>query len=115
MSKFMAFATPIQKGKFEQWEKFIHKINNEYRKDFHESRKNAGVHERTFLQHTPEGDFVIVTLEGNDPMAAFEKIAKTQNSFTKWFIQEVKDIHGLDLTQPMDGHAPQLIVDSSNS
>jgi hypothetical protein len=34
-----------------------------------ESRRQAGVRERTFLQSTPIGDFVIVTLEGDDPIA----------------------------------------------
>ncbi|MGA2297153.1 MAG: hypothetical protein ABSG15_06370, partial [FCB group bacterium] len=74
MSKFMAFATQIPKDKFNQWEKFAHKLNTEFRKEFNESRKNAGIHERTFLQRTPVGDFVIVTLEGNEPLAAYEKI-----------------------------------------
>lgn len=32
------------------------------------------VHERTFLQETPQGDVVIVTLDGGDPMAAFGKM-----------------------------------------
>ena len=31
------------------------------------SRENAGVHERTFLQETPNGDFVILTFEGENP------------------------------------------------
>jgi low affinity Fe/Cu permease len=35
--------------------------------EFAESRRRAGLHERTFLQSTPMGDLVIVTLEGEDP------------------------------------------------
>ena len=31
------------------------------------SRENAGVHERTFLKETPNGDFVISTFEGENP------------------------------------------------
>jgi hypothetical protein len=113
MSQFAAFAVPIAKGKFKQWEQFIHKVNTEYKKEFHESRKNAGVHERTFLQRTPEGEMVIVTLEGSDPMASFAKMAKAQDSFTKWFVQQVKEIHEFDLTQPMPGPPPEIIVDSN--
>ncbi|OGU38799.1 MAG: hypothetical protein A2X61_15400 [Ignavibacteria bacterium GWB2_35_12] len=112
MSKLIAFATPIQEGKFQQWEQFINKINTDYRKEFSESRKNAGVHERTFLQRTPMGDFVIVTLEGDNPMSSFAKMSQTQDSFTQWFLGEVKEIHGMDLSQPMPGPEPQLVVDS---
>lgn len=112
MSKFIAFAVPIPENKFQKWENFMNKLNTDYRKEFHESRKIAGVHERTFLQKTPMGDLVIVTLEGADPMASFTKMAQAQDPFTQWFLSEVKEVHGMDLTQPMPGPEPQLVVDS---
>ncbi|MGD0092560.1 MAG: hypothetical protein ABSE73_21810 [Planctomycetota bacterium] len=90
MSKFMAFATQIPKDKFNQWEKFAHKLNTEFRKEFNESRKNAGIHERTFLQRTPVGDFVIVTLEGNEPLAA--ETATNAVRVVEWFTASQLDI-----------------------
>ena len=38
------------------------------KKDTDSIRENAGVHERSFLQESPEGDFVILTFEGDDPV-----------------------------------------------
>ena len=35
--------------------------------EFVASRRSAGVRERTYLQATPMGELVIVTLEGDDP------------------------------------------------
>jgi len=39
--------------------------------NFATSRMAASVHERSFLQETPAGDFVILTFEGNDHKASF--------------------------------------------
>jgi hypothetical protein len=58
------------------------------------------------------GQLVIVTLEGEDPEKAFEDFAKENNAFTKWFMESVKKLHGLDLTAPPPGPLPTLIVDS---
>lgn len=46
-------------------------LNGPRREDFAASRSRVGVHERTFLQQLSVGDFVIVTLEGEDPGHAF--------------------------------------------
>ena len=32
-------------------------------------QENSGVHERFFLQETPNAHLVVLTLEGNDPVA----------------------------------------------
>jgi hypothetical protein len=57
------------------------------------------------------GDFVIVTLEGDDPVAAFGAIANADDAFTQWFVQQVQEIHGFDLRQPPE-NPPHLIIDS---
>jgi len=44
------------------------------KKDTDSIRENAGVHERSFLQESPDGDFVILTFEGDDPVAGWGKI-----------------------------------------
>jgi hypothetical protein len=76
------------------------------------SRKAAAVHERTFLQETPQGDLVIVTLEtldGGDPMAAFGKMMAdpTMADFSAW----AADVHGIDPKSPPPA-VPRLVYDS---
>ena len=80
--------------------------------DFAANRKKLGVRERTFHQHTPQGDFVVVTLEGNDPAGAFAKFGQGTDPFTQWFKGQVKDIHGIDLGAPPPGPLPKQVVDS---
>ena len=115
MKKLFATAIPILPGKTPQWKKFIKELTTTYYPQFVDSRKKLNVHERTFFQSTPNGDFVIVTLEGNDPAGAFKKFAVENNAFTKWFAKEVKEIHGIDLTSPPKGPMPELVVDSMES
>src|SRR6476661_2164702 len=70
----MAVAFPILPGKTAEWREFMDEVNGPRRDEFDASRKAAGVRERTFLQETPMGDLVLVTLEGDDPMASFAQM-----------------------------------------
>ena len=63
----MAVTFPILPGKTPEWRTWMTELNGPRHEDFVDSRRRAGVHERTFLQQTPMGDVVIVTLEGRDP------------------------------------------------
>ena len=112
MSQMIAIAMPIVQGKLEQWQKFINKLNGEYKNNFQESRNSLGLHERSFLQKTPHGDLAIVTLEGEDPIGGFQKLFSKKDEYTNWFVEQVKEIHGIDLSAPLPGPVPELIADS---
>ena len=105
---------PILPGKKAEWQEFIGELNGARRSDFVESRIKVGAHERTFLQSTPMGDVVIVTLEGEDPARSFGQFVSSKDAFTLWFLDRVKAIHGVDLSAPMpDGSPSTLVIDSS--
>jgi hypothetical protein len=90
-------------------------LNGARHAEFAESRRRAGVQERTFLQPTPMGDVVIVTMEGQDPGRSFGQIVSAQDAFTSWFLERVKAIHGVDLSVPMpDGAPSKLVIDSGS-
>jgi len=112
MAKLFAIAVPVIQGKEGDWNKWMTELKEKRLGDFVDSRNELGVHERTFLQHTPMGDMVIVTLEGEDPQSAFTKFGSSDSAFAKWFVENVKTLHGIDLTQPGDGAFPELIIDS---
>ena len=103
---------PIPANKVAQWEAFIGELNGARKADFVASRKQLKVRERTFHQHTPMGDFVVVTLEGDDPAGAFTKFGQGTDAFTQWFKSQVMDIHAVDLGAPAPGPLPKQIVDS---
>ncbi|MBI2863078.1 MAG: hypothetical protein HYX94_00755 [Chloroflexi bacterium] len=108
----LAISVPILPGKTAQWRRFAEELTGPRFSEYSESRRRLGVHERAFLQTSPHGDTVIVTVEGNDPKAAFEQFSSGTDDFTRWFVQQVKDIHGFDLSQGMPGLMPDLLVDS---
>lgn len=108
----IAIAIPILPGKKGDWQRFIEQLQGSRKGAFKESRQRLGVRERTFLQQAPDMDLVIVTLEGDDPAAAFQRFAAGDDEFTRWFVQEVMNAHGLDLTQPPPGPLPELLIDS---
>jgi len=112
MKKLFAIAIPILPGKSQQFKKFIAELNGSRYNDFTKSRKKLSVHERTFFQSTPNGDLVIVTLEGSDPAAAFKLFGESKDDFSNWFAKQVQEIHGIDLKTPPQGPMPELIVDT---
>jgi hypothetical protein len=112
MTKLFAIAIPILAGKTEEWKKFNTELKTTYKKEFNESRKKLGVYERTFFQSTPKGDIAIVTLEGEYPQDAFQKFGEGKDEFSKWFIGQVKELHGMDLTQKPSGALPELVVET---
>ena len=112
MTKLLALAIPILAGKTEQFKKFTSELKTTYKNEFNASRKALEVQERTFFQSTPMGDMVIVTLQGENPQAAFEKFGQKTDAFTKWFVSQAKEIHGIDLTQKQSTPFPELIAET---
>ena len=108
----LAMAIPIPPGKTDQWKAFMATLKGPRLEEFKASRRKLGVHERTFLQHTPMGDLVVVTLEGADPASAFALFGQGTDDFTRWFLGQVQEIHGIDLTAPPPGPLPELVIDS---
>jgi hypothetical protein len=108
----MAIAVPILPGRTDQWRRFNDELNGRRRGEYEASRRRLGVRERAFLQTTPQGDLVIVTFEGDDPEGAFRSLGVGDDEFTRWFVQQVSEIHGMDLTQPAMWPMPWLGTDS---
>jgi len=109
----MAVAFPIAPGKTDEWRAFMDELNGPRREEFADSRRRAGVRERTFLQSTPMGDLVIVTLEGDDPARSFGQMMSATDAFTSWFIGKAESLHGIDLTAPMTEAPSHLMIDTA--
>jgi hypothetical protein len=109
----MAMTFPIPTGKTAQWQQFMKELNGPRHQEFTASRKELNARERTFFQQTPHGDVVIVTLEGPNPEASFAQFGQQKTPFGQWFKAQVKEIHGVDLSQPPPGPLPKQIEDSA--
>ena len=106
----MAVAIPILPGKTPEWRAWMEEINGPRHQEFANSRREAGVRERTFLQETPMGDLVIVTLEGDDPGRSFGQMLTATDAFSQWFGERAMAVHG-DLAKPTAAPS-ELVVDS---
>ncbi len=108
----MAVVFPIAPGKTDEWRQWMADLNGPRREEFEASRAAVGIHERTFLQSTPMGDLVIVTVEGDDPGASFGRLLNTDDDFTRWFVAKATAVHGFDPSQLPAGPPSELIIDS---
>ena len=108
----IAMCMPILPGKKGKWQEMANKINEEPLKSkMRASREAAGVHERTFLQESPAGDMVIITLEGANPGEAFGKMMAdpAMQEFKEW----AAEVHGMDMNAPPPP-PPKLVFDSKS-
>jgi hypothetical protein len=112
MAVFMG-AFPVLPGKEDE----ARKLATELRQrgdEFGASETRLGVtREEWSLQQTPLGSQVIVRFECADVGAAFGGLAQSSEPFDLWFRERVKDISGVDLGQPSQGPAPEIIFDWS--
>lgn len=109
-----AVAFPVAPGQSEKWHAWVDELRGARRDEFVASRRAVGVRERTFLQTTPVGELVVVTLEGDDPLASFAQMVSADDDFTKWFIAHANEAHGVDLSQPMPEAPSTLILDTES-
>ena len=107
----LAMCLPILPGKKEKWLEMMNHVlakGTDAGDGFRASREAAGVHERSFLQETPNGDFLILTFEGDDPQASFAKIMQ---NMPPDFGDFAKEVHGMDVNAPPPP-LPKLVFDS---
>jgi len=91
-----SFAAPIVPGKTEAWKDFAKEMGGPRRKEWAASRGKVGLTgETAWLQTTPHGDFVVVTMEGADIEKSLAAWATSTDPFDQWFSQKVKEIHGM--------------------
>ena len=105
----LAVAIPILPGKLDAWKSVVlDQMTGENKIHTDQIRENAGVHERSFLQETSDGHLVILTFEGENPVAGWEKIMA---SLPPEFATAAMELHGLDVNAPPPPF-PKLVYDS---
>lgn len=112
MEKIQVLALPILKGKTEIWKEFMIELNGPRYREYQESRRKSGVKEQVFLQSTPNGDIAVWVLQGENPEKAIDFFSTVNSHFTRDFIQRVKEIHGIDLSEFNAISMGELFVDS---
>ena len=88
----IAFAVPILEGKLEDWTKMIlNTMLGDNKKATDQSRENAGVPERSYLQKMPKGHVCSLTWEGADSLTFWLDL---MNVALPEFKEHLADLHG---------------------
>src|SRR5262245_31143325 len=97
-----AFVVPVLPGMEERNKQFSADILGPRRTEYLASRERAKTKvERVWMQQTPAGTVSIVYLEADDFGQAFGTLTTSQDPFDVWWRQQILEIHGIDLTQPL--------------
>lgn len=72
-------------------------------------RRYSANGESWYLQHTPQGDFLIDYAEAEDPMQAFHQFARSEEPLDVWLKQLIADTTGVDYAQ-WSGDMPRLVL-----
>jgi hypothetical protein len=109
----IASVFPILPGKTEAWKQFTQEMSGPRKSEHAASRKRHGIKQETaFLQQTPMGDMaIIVTDADKDVGQLFQALAMSNEPFDVWFREQLKELHGLDVTQPPPGPPPEKHFD----
>jgi len=111
----LGIAVPLLPGKTQTWLEVAAQINGPRRKEMDEFHKRVGITtENWYLQQTPQGDLIVLYLEGNIPQC-FEELAKSDHPFDLWLKQVWLDTEGIDFGKPLPAPPPDVIYESSAS
>ena len=102
---------PIVEGKLQAWKDWARGLSGPEFKEFN-SRYDLTRH-AAWLAETPAGPMAIVLLEGPGADDHMQKLAASHNEYDRRHRDKIKEIHGLDVTQPPPGPLPELYVDSA--
>jgi hypothetical protein len=94
------YTVPILPGRVELMKKWIAEriVDN---REHDELFAEAGIsREQVWVQHTPMGDFAVVSFEVKDAEKAFEVLATSKKPFAVDFRAFLTEAHGVDFSQP---------------
>ena len=105
------FCAPILPGKTKAWKAAAQEILGPRKDEHAASRRRLRItREIASLQSTPQGDWVVVCLEADDPDSVLSRILASDEPFERWFSETVlQDVHGIAASQVPPPN--QLFVD----
>jgi hypothetical protein len=108
-------AYPVLPGKVDAARAFAAAVAGPRRAEFDEMQRNAKTSRETWsFQEMPgDGGLVLVWFEADDVEHALAQAFTDTSEFGQWFVAQVHDITGLDMSQPPDVAPPEVVLDWS--
>ena len=105
---------PVLPGKEDDVRKFAEEALGSHRHHYEAAQKAMSTPRETWtIQETPAGRFMLVWFEADDIEACFEHMATATGEDVDWFRGRIKDVTGIDMTEPADGPLPEVILEWS--
>jgi hypothetical protein len=97
-----SFVVPVLPGKTETVRPLSAEASGPRRSEMEEFQRRVGItKQEVWLQQTPNGDMAAVNLETNDAERLFRELASSDKPFDCWYVQQLKEIYGIDTSQPL--------------
>src|SRR4051812_33708617 len=108
------FTLPILSGKTAAARAFLVELGGPRKADLAACGDTAGIAREVWaLQQTPQGDFFVAYMAGEDLAHAFKEFAASQTAFDLWFKQSLQETTGADLNTPPPGPISEILADSA--
>jgi hypothetical protein len=108
------FALPILPGQTAAARAFLRELGGPRQQDLAACGQSVGINKETWaIQQTPQGDFFVAYLAGEDLAHAFTQFAASQTEFDRWFKQQVQETTGADLNTPPPGPISEILADTA--
>jgi hypothetical protein len=108
------FALPILPGQTAAARAFLHELGGPRQQELAACGDSAGIAKELWaIQQTPQGDFFVAYLAGDDLARAFQAFAASQTAFDVWFKQCLQATTDADLNTPPAGPISEILADSA--
>ncbi len=94
----IGFVVPVLPGKAQADRDWMAEMGGARRAGYEAVWKKYGFSRHmVWQQETPDGTVDVVFLEADDIPTAMQGITSSDDEFSQWFRERVKDVHGIDL------------------
>ena len=109
----LAFVAPALPGGTENLRRLAQELQGDKKSEVEDFYRRMKItREEWFIQPTPQGDMVIVYLEGEDLARTFQALAASEEPLDLWLKERAKSVHGIDFNKPRSAPLPELVYDS---
>ncbi len=107
------FMLPILPGKTDAARAFLHEQDGPRKQELVACGQSVGVTKEVWaIQQTPQGDFFVVYMAGDNIAQAFAQLAASQSEFDRWLKQQLQETTGADLNTPPPGPISEILADT---
>jgi len=102
---------PIAEGKLEKWRQWADDLQNGRAEEFKAFNSRYGLTRHSaWLAETPTGPLVVALHEGPGADKFMPAVAASDNEFDVWFKERLSEYHNIDLSKPLPGAPPELVI-----